>query len=52
MQKKIGIDISKYKGINKTLALRNCVNPEDGLHIYNLAMEIDAKLDTEQYSLF
>ena len=52
MQNKLGIDISKYKGINKQVVLRNCVEPKDGLHIFNLAMEIDAKLDTEQYSLF
>tara|TARA_Y100001938_G_scaffold7855_1_gene9604 strand:- start:3693 stop:4322 length:630 start_codon:yes stop_codon:yes gene_type:complete len=52
MQNKLGIDISKYKGINKQVVLRNCVEPKDGLHIFNLAMEIDTKLDTEQYSLF
>ena len=51
MQNKLGIDLSKYKGINKTLALRNCVEPEAGLHIFNLAMEIDEKLDKEQLSL-
>jgi len=52
LEKKLGIDISKYKGINKTLALRNCVHPKDGLHIFNLAMEIKTKLDTEQQDLF
>ncbi len=52
ISKKLNIDISNYKGINKTLALRNCVEPQDGLHIFNLAMEVDSKLNTEQYSLF
>ena len=52
LQKKHKIDLSSYKNINKTLALRNCVEPKDGLHIFNLAMEIDSKLDVEQQDLF
>ena len=52
LQKKHKIDLSSYKNINKTLALRNCVEPEAGLHIFNLAMEIDSKLDVEQQDLF
>jgi DNA (cytosine-5)-methyltransferase 1 len=28
-----GIDLSKYKGVDKRLLLRNCVEPEIGLHI-------------------
>lgn len=30
---KLGIDLSKYKISNKSLLLRNCVEPEVGLHI-------------------
>lgn len=30
-----GYDLSKYKGVDKRLALRNCVEPEIGLHIIN-----------------
>lgn len=34
-EKLYGFDLSKYKGIDKRLALRNCVEPEIGLHILN-----------------
>ena len=51
LQEKLGIDISRYDNINKTLALRNCVEPKAGLHILNCAMEIETKLDVEQLSL-
>lgn len=30
---KLGYDLSKYKGVEKRLVLRNCVTPEVGLHI-------------------
>lgn len=30
-----GFDISKYTGIDKRKTLRNCVEPETGLHIFN-----------------
>jgi len=33
--KALGFDLSKYSGINKEHILRNCVNPELGLHILN-----------------
>ena len=29
----LGYDLSKYKGVDKRLLLRNCVEPEIGLHI-------------------
>jgi DNA (cytosine-5)-methyltransferase 1 len=32
-----GFDISKYSGIDKIKTLRNCVEPETGLHIFNCA---------------
>ena len=35
LQKKYGIDLSKYKLKNKRQVLRNCVEPELGLHILN-----------------
>ncbi len=32
-------DLSKYSGIDKKLTLRNCVLPELGLHIFNMAFK-------------
>tara|TARA_Y100000310_G_C20580918_1_gene762919 strand:+ start:696 stop:1310 length:615 start_codon:yes stop_codon:yes gene_type:complete len=51
LQDKLGISLEKYKGINKILALRNCVEPEAGLYIFNQARDIETKLDTDQLSL-
>ncbi len=34
-EKKTSFDLSVYKGVDKRLALRNCVRPELGLHILN-----------------
>jgi len=34
------IDLSKYKHKNKRLLLRNAVNPDHGLHIFNCAYKI------------
>lgn len=34
-----GFDLSKYKGIDKRKALRNCVEPETGKHILNCAIK-------------
>ncbi len=34
-----GFDLSKYDGIDKTKILRNCVEPEAGLHIFNSAFK-------------
>ncbi len=35
-----GFNLSKYKGIDKRKILRNCVEPEAGLHIFNCAFKI------------
>jgi DNA (cytosine-5)-methyltransferase 1 len=35
LQKRKGFDLSNYKGIDKRKLLRNCVEPEVGLHIIN-----------------
>ena len=32
-------DLSKYEGVDKRLLLRNCVEPEIGLHILNIAFK-------------
>ena len=33
-EKRLGFDLSKYKGIQKIKILRNCVAPDVGLHIF------------------
>jgi len=38
-----GFDINKYTGINKIKTLRNCVEPETGLHIFNEAFKSPVK---------
>lgn len=35
LEKRLGIDLSKFKITNKRLLLRSCVEPEVGLHILN-----------------
>jgi DNA (cytosine-5)-methyltransferase 1 len=35
MEDNLGIDLSNFKTSNKRLMLRNCVNPELALHIFN-----------------
>lgn len=37
-QQRLGIDLSAFKIKNKRLLLRNCVEPEVGLHILNEAL--------------
>lgn len=37
LQKKFGYDLSNYRIKNKRQVLRNCVEPELGLHIFNAA---------------
>lgn len=37
-EEKFGYNLSKYKGINKRLVLRNCVVPQLGKHILDLAI--------------
>lgn len=38
MEERFGYDLSKYKGINKRLVLRNCVHPILGEHILHHAL--------------
>lgn len=38
-EKLYGFDLSKYSGIDKIKTLRNCVEPEVGLHIFNYSMK-------------
>lgn len=47
LQDRKGFDLSKYSGIDKRKTLRNCVEPELGKHILDLAInpiEINNKL--------
>lgn len=37
-EQRFGYDLSKYKGIEKRLVLRNCVVPELGKHILHYAL--------------
>lgn len=39
LQERKGFDLSKYSGIDKIKLLRNCVEPEVGLHILNQAYD-------------
>ena len=50
LQKQIGVDLENYKLENKRQILRNCVEPELGLHIINLARGI--KIQTDQLTIF
>jgi len=36
LQKRKGFNLEKYNGVDKRLILRNCVEPEVGLHIFNM----------------
>ncbi len=38
-QKALGFDVSKYRGVDKTKILRNCVNPKLGLYIFKCAFK-------------
>jgi DNA (cytosine-5)-methyltransferase 1 len=38
-----GFDLSKYEGIDKIKTLRNCVEPEAGLYIFNCAFKEQQK---------
>lgn len=38
-QKVKGFDLTPYKNIDKQKILRNCVEPETGLHIFNMAFK-------------
>ena len=50
LQNRKQIDLSSYDIINKRQILRNCVEPELGLHIINQAKGI--RLHTDQLSIF
>jgi len=39
-----GFNLDKYKGIDKRTLLRNCLNPETGLHIFQEAFREQNKL--------
>lgn len=39
LQKRKGFDLSKYDNIDKKLLLRNCVEPNEALHIFNMAFK-------------
>ena len=39
VEKKLGFNLDKYKGINKRKILNNCVEPKTGLHILNCAFK-------------
>jgi DNA (cytosine-5)-methyltransferase 1 len=47
-----GFDIKNTQIKDKRKALRNMVDPELGLHIFNCAMEIKSKSNSKQVSLF
>lgn len=46
MKEKLGFDLSPYKGVDKRLLLRNCVEPEVAKHI------LDQAMNDHQNSLF
>jgi len=50
LQKRKQIDLSSYDIINKRQILRNCVEPELGLHIINQSRGI--KVHKDQFSIF
>jgi DNA (cytosine-5)-methyltransferase 1 len=41
---KVGFDVSKYDNVNKRKILNNCVEPELGLHIFNMAFNEKQKV--------
>ena len=50
LQERKQIDLSRYDIINKRQILRNCVEPELGLHVFSQAKGI--KLETDQMEIF
>jgi len=44
LMKRKDFDLSKYANIDKRLVLRNCVEPELGLHIFNYAFKLKQKV--------
>lgn len=51
LQTRKGFDLDKYKNIDKRKILRNCVEPETGLHILNEALN-KREIIGNQHSLF
>lgn len=49
---KLGFDVSKYSGINKSKVLNNCVHPEIGLAILKAAKGITESKNNIQSKLF
>lgn len=43
-----GFNLDKYTGIDKNKILRNCVEPETGLHILNEALEVKEIIGNQQ----
>lgn len=43
VSKKVGFDVSNYDNIDKRKVLNNCVEPELGLHIFNMAFKEQQK---------
>jgi len=39
LEKRKGFNLSQFKNIDKTKILRNCVEPEDGLYVFNCAFK-------------
>lgn len=52
MQNRLGFDLSKYKIENKRQILRNCVNPELGLYIFNQLHELPGSCKVAAGTLF
>lgn len=52
LEKRKGFDLTKYNGIDKVKVLRNCVEPETGLHILNMARGIIKSQDVLQKTIF
>ena len=51
-RRKIGFDLSGYKGIRKDQILNNCVEPKTGLYILNCARNIITKSSVNQMDIF
>jgi len=47
-----GFNLDKYSGIDKKLILRNCVEPETGLHLLNMVRGIIKSQDITQKTIF
>jgi DNA (cytosine-5)-methyltransferase 1 len=52
LENRKGFDLSQFNGIDKKLVLRNCVEPETGLHILNMARGIIKSQDITQKTIF